>query len=77
MADSTYKQYTVKWDQVESDTTNRGWYITYRTRKIVNDKIYWNDEKGIYFTLAEHYIQFKELLEEAGYRYCDTAEPVR
>ena len=75
MVNHTEKQYTVKWDQVESDTTNRGWYITYGTRQIVDSQIYFLGEKTIYFTLAEHYMQFTDLLEESGYHYIGQSEP--
>ena len=75
MVNSTEKQYTVEWSNVKSDITNRGWYIKYGTRQIVDDQIYFLGEKTIYFTLAEHYMQFTDLLEETGYRYIGSTEP--
>ena len=69
MVNHTEKQYSVKWSKVENDIDKRGWYITYGTRQIVDGQIYMLGEKMIYFTLAEHYMQFTDLLEESGYHY--------
>ena len=64
MANHEEKQYAVK---VESSGVGKGWHISYGTRKIVDDQIYFPNEKFVYFTYLEHYIKFTDLLEEAGY----------
>ena len=77
---TTEKQFTIKSGDEAPDS--RGWLITYRTRRILDDRIYlnddavrvynpyWGDEQAVYFTLAEHFRQFVDLLGEAGYINC-------
>tara|TARA_Y100001951_G_scaffold12723_1_gene8110 strand:- start:226 stop:456 length:231 start_codon:yes stop_codon:yes gene_type:complete len=64
MVNHTQKQYKV---EIESSGVGRGWHISYGTRQIVNDEIYFLGEKFVYFTYLEHYMKFTDLLEEAGY----------
>ena len=72
MVNHTQKQYKVK---MESSGVGNGWYISYGTRQIIDDQIYFLGEKTIYFTLVEHYMQFTDLLEETGYHYIGSTEP--
>jgi len=68
MVNHTEKQFTIK--SGDEAPNSRGWLITYNTRRILDDRIYWDDEKAAYFTLAEHFRQFVDLLEEVGYVNC-------
>jgi len=57
-----YQDYASTCDPMKkSPSTERGWRITYVKHDIDNT------EKTIYITHLEHYLQFIDLLEEAGY----------